>query len=218
MIKAVIFDLDGTLVDSLQDLCDSTNCVLERYGFPAHEKEKYKYFVGNGIPKLIERVIPKEKLNEDIHKAVLNDFMAHYRIHYLDETRPYDGIVACLEELREKGIKLAVVSNKADEMANRVVGKLFSGEFSQVVGKKEGFPLKPDPTLTLEIIRNLDVSPSECAFFGDSGMDMATAKNAGCLAVGVLWGFRGKDELLENGADYTLNNPNEIAPFILGLE
>ena len=218
MIKAVIFDLDGTLVDSLQDLCDSTNFALQKFGFPTHEVQKYKYFVGDGIPKLIERVIPKESFNKEIHKKVLAAFMERYREHYLDKTAPYNGVKESLAALLAAKVKLAVVSNKADEMAPRVVNKLFSGEFTSVTGKREDYPLKPNPALTLKVIEDLGVKPCECAFLGDSGMDMATAKNAGCVAVGVLWGFRTRDELLDNGADYIINNPSKIASFILGLE
>lgn len=217
MIKAVIFDLDGTLVDSLQDLCDSANYALEKFGFPIHEKEKYKYFVGDGIPKLIERVIPRESFTQEIHTKVLKTFMERYRSHYLDKTSPYEGIVQSLCKLKEKGIKTAVVSNKADEMAQRVVDKIFSGEFSYVTGKREDYPLKPDPALTIKIMKDLGVEPEECVFLGDSGMDMATAKNAGCVAIGVLWGFRTAEELRANGAQYLLDSPEKIAPFILGL-
>ncbi len=218
MIKAVLFDLDGTLVDSLQDLCDSTNYALEKYGFLGHEKKEYKYLVGNGIVTLIERALPESDRGTAKQQLVYDEFMAHYRKHFLDKTKPYENIVDCLKQLKDAGIKLAVVSNKADEMANKVVSKLFSGEFSVVAGKKENYPAKPDPTLTLEIIKQLGVTPEECAFIGDSGVDMATAKNAGCKAVGVLWGFRLREELVENGAEYLLGNANEIAPLIFGLE
>ena len=218
MIKAVVFDVDGTLVESLGDLCDSTNYALNKYGFAAHEKEKYKYFVGDGMQKLIERVIPKEAYTEEIHKKVFATFINYYREHFLDKTAPYDGIVESLQKLKANDIKLAIVSNKNDEMAKKVVNKLFSDEFDLVSGKREDYPLKPDPTLTLKIIEEMGVLPCECAFLGDSGMDMATAKNAGCVAVGVLWGFRTEQELLDNGADYILETPAKTADFILGLE
>ena len=218
MIKAVIFDLDGTLVDSLGDLCDSTNFALRKFGFPEHEREKFNYFVGDGMPKLIERAIPKESFNEQIHKKVLSAFMDRYREHYLDKTAPYEFIPEAIEQLFSAGIKIAVVSNKVDEMTQKIVSKFFCGKVSFVSGKREDFPLKPNPASTLDIIRKLGVAPCECAFVGDSGMDMLTAKNAGCIAVGVLWGFRTREELLENGAEYLLENPSEIAPLILGLK
>ncbi len=218
MIKAVIFDLDGTLVDSLGDLCDSTNFALQKYGFPTHEKEKFNYFVGDGMLKLIERAIPKERFNTEVQQKVYLEFLAHYREHFLDKTSPYDYIPQTISELKEKGIKLAVVSNKNDEMVRKIADKFFKGSFQLAFGKREGYPLKPDPTSTLAIIKELGVSPKECAFVGDSGMDMLTAKNTGCVAVGALWGFRTREELVENGSDYLLENPSEISPLILGLK
>ena len=172
MIKAVIFDLDGTLVDTLGDLCDSTNFALRMFGFPEHEKQKFNYFVGDGVPKLIERAIPKEKFNKEIQQKVYNEFMSHYREHFLNKTVPYKYILETVEQLNEAGIKLAVVSNKVDEMTQKIVDKFFGGKFSAVIGKRDDYPLKPDPTSTLDIIKNLGVNPFECAFVGDSGMDM----------------------------------------------
>ena len=217
MIKAVIFDLDGTLADTLEDLCDSTNYALEKHGFPKRELSEFNMFIGDGVPKLIERAIPKEVFTEEAKQTVYGEFMAYYRNHFLDKTKLYDNIAECVSLLNDKGLKLAVVSNKIDEMTQKIVDHLFCGEFSAVSGKRTGYPLKPDPTSTLEVMKKLGVKPSECAFVGDSGMDMKTAKNAGCVAVGVLWGFRGKEELIENGADYLIEKPQEIAPLILGL-
>ena len=217
MIKAVIFDLDGTLVDSLGDLCDSTNFALRTHGFKEHEKEKFNYFVGDGVPKLIERAIGEKDYTKEIGETVYNEFMSHYREHFLDKTAPYENIEKCVDDLFCAELKLAVVSNKVDEMTKKIAKKYFDGKFLQVIGKREDFPLKPNPASTLDIIEKLGVTPQECAFVGDSGMDMLTAKNAGCVAVGVLWGFRPREELLENGADYLLSNPSEIAPLILKL-
>lgn len=217
MIKAVIFDLDGTLADTIEDLCDSTNYALEKHGFPKRDLSEFNMFIGDGVPKLIERAIPKEVFTEEAKQIVYSEFMAHYRNHFLDKTKPYDNINECVSLLKEKGLQLAVVSNKVDEMTRKIVEELFCGEFSAVVGKRDGCPLKPDPASTLEIMEKLGVAPCECVFIGDSGMDMKTAKNTGCVALGVLWGFRGKEELIENGADYLVEKPQEIAPLILGL-
>ena len=208
MIKAVLFDLDGTLVNSLFDLGASTNYALEKMGFSTHETEKYKIFVGDGMAKLIERALPEDKRDRETINTTLQIFMEHYRAHYVDKTVPYDGISELLDAL--KGYKKAVISNKADEMVIPLTKKLLGERFDIVCGKREGYPTKPDPTLTLEIIKELGVEPKECIFVGDSGMDMAVAKNSGCVAVGVLWGFRGKEELKANGADYIVSNALEI--------
>lgn len=217
MIKAVLFDLDGTLVNSLYDLADSTNYTLTQMGFPTHETERYKYFVGDGIPKLIERTLPVSERNEKTKAEALKIFMDYYRQHYVDKTVPYKGIKELLSNLKAEGLKLAVVSNKAQEMALTVTSKLLGDEFSIVCGKQEGYPAKPDPTLTLKVIADLNVEPQSCVFIGDSGMDMLVAKNAGCTAVGVLWGFREETELLSNGANYTVKNPLEILTVVKEL-
>ncbi len=217
MIKAVIFDLDGTLVDSLSDLCDSTNYALEKFGFQKRDREEFNYFVGDGVPKLIERAIGEKDYTKEIGDKVYKEFMAHYREHFLDKTAPYENILKCVDDLFEFGIKLAVVSNKVDEMTKRIVERYFSQKFLAVMGKREDFPLKPNPTSTLAIIKQLGVNPSECVFVGDSGMDMATAKNAGCVALGVTWGFRTREELLENKADYLVEEPSEIFSLVLKL-
>lgn len=214
MYKAVIFDLDGTLVNSLEDLAISTNYALNFYGFPTYETEKYKYFVGDGMLKLIERVLPEENRDSETKVKVFDAFINYYSQHYLDKTIAYDGIHNVLDELKKMGIKIAVVSNKADKMAKIVVEKIFGDIFDFVVGKRDGYPTKPDPKLTLEVIDILGVKPDDCAFVGDSGMDMAAAKNSGCLAVGVLWGFRERQELQQNGADYLLENTDEITELV----
>lgn len=208
MIKALLFDLDGTLVNSLEDLKNSTNFALDKMGFPVHETECYKYFVGDGMAKLIERALPEDKKDKETIQNTLKIFLEHYARHYVDKTVPYDGIVQLLDELTS--YKLAIISNKNQEMATVVVKKLLGDKFQIVCGKRENYPTKPDPKLTLEIISELGVKPSECVFIGDSGMDMAVAKNAGCIALGVLWGFRKEDELRENGADYIASAPAEI--------
>ncbi len=219
MIKAVIFDLDGTLVNSLDDLAVSTNYSLEKHGFNTYPVEDYKYLVGDGMVKLIERAIPDEQFNNDTFKSVFDCFMAHYRENFLVNTVAYDGIKDVLSALSNMGLKLAVVSNKADDMAKRVVKSIFEqGVFTVVSGKREGYPVKPDPTLTLEIIGQLGVKPQECVFVGDSGMDTATAVNSGCYPLGVLWGFRAKAELLENGAKSLAKTPEEIIEIIKGIQ
>lgn len=214
MIRAVLFDLDGTLVDSLCDLANSTNFALKQFGFPTHETEKFKYFVGDGMPKLIERVLPEENRDDKTKNQVLETFLSHYAEHFVDKTLVYGGIDSLLQKISELGIKTAVISNKAQNMAEAVVAKLFGERFNIVCGKQEGYPAKPDPTLTLKVIEALGVKPNECLFVGDSGMDMAVAVNADCVGVGVLWGFRTKEELEQNGAEYIVDNPNQIMDII----
>lgn len=218
MIKAVLFDLDGTLVNSLADLADSTNFALKGLGFPTHETEEYKYLVGDGIPKLIERALPKgEKTEENINKC-LSLFMARYREHYFDKTDAYGGIKDLLCSLRAEGVKIAVISNKAQEMAQKVVDKVFGDIFDAVAGKREGYKTKPDPALTLEVIKELGVTPRSSVLVGDSGMDMAAAVNAKITGIGVLWGFRTETELRQNGADYIADTPAQILNIIKEIQ
>ena len=214
MIKAVLFDLDGTLVNSLADLADSTNFALEKLGFPPHETEEYKYLVGDGIPKLIERALPENEKTEKNKEACLSLFMARYREHYYDKTAAYDGIKELLCALKEQGFKIAVISNKAQEMAQKVVDKVFGNIFDVVAGKREGYKTKPDPALTLAVIKELCVTPDSSVIVGDSGMDMAAAVNAGANGIGVLWGFRTEEELRLNGAEYIASSPAQILDII----
>ncbi|MBR6510584.1 MAG: HAD family hydrolase [Clostridia bacterium] len=219
MIKAVLFDLDGTLVNSLEDLASSCNYALTYFGFPTHETEKYKYFVGDGMPKLIERVLPEAFRDTETKQKVLEKFLEHYKIHFADNTYAYDGIIKLLEDIKKLNLKTAVISNKAQKPAEEVVSKILGSFYFDIIcGKREGYPAKPDPTLTLEIIKELGVEPSECLFIGDSGMDCAVAVNSGAIGVGVLWGFRVKSELLENGAEYIVETPNEILDIIKGTK
>lgn len=214
MIKAVLFDLDGTLVNSLADLADSTNFALRQLGFPSHETEEYKYFVGDGIPKLIERALPEGEKTEDNKSKCLELFMARYREHFFDKTDAYDGIKDLLYSLRAEGLKIAVISNKAQEMAQKVVDKVFGDIFDTVAGKREGYKTKPDPALTLEVIRELGVTPDVSVLVGDSGMDMAAAVNAKTAGIGVTWGFRTEEELRLNGAEYIAESPAQILEII----
>lgn len=214
MVKAVLFDLDGTLANSLEDLADSTNYALSALGFPIHPIDKYKYFVGDGIPKLIERALPKDSKAPEMQKKCFDIFMEHYREHYHDKTSAYGGIAELLRDLKSRGFKIAVVSNKAQEMAEKVVSKLFGDIFDAVAGKREGFPAKPDPALTLEVVKEIGMTPDCCALVGDSGMDMAAAVNGGLLPIGVLWGFRTKEELITNGAAHIVSSANQILEII----
>lgn len=217
MIKAVLFDLDGTLVDSIADLAASTNAALSEWGFPTHDLEKYKYFVGDGMAKLIERAMPEDKSSSDFYNKVFESFMNHYREHFTDNTKLYDGIESLIKGIKDLDIKMAVVSNKSQEMSERVVKTLLDDSFQIICGKRDGYPAKPDPTLTLKVMEELGVEPCECVFVGDSGMDMAVAVNAKCHSIGVLWGFRTKDELLDNGGEFIAEIPAHIVEIIKEL-
>lgn len=210
MIKAVLFDLDGTLIDSIEDLADSTNFALEKFSFPTHKVEKFRYFIGDGMSKLIERALPEVSRNTETIIRVKECFMEHYRSHFADKTYVYEGIPELLARLKDNGLKLAVLSNKANEMVSVIIEKLFGECFDVVYGKVEGYATKPDPELAKRVLEELNVTPEECVMVGDSGMDAAMAVNLGCIGIGVLWGFRTQEELLQNGAHYIANNPDEV--------
>lgn len=210
--KAVIFDLDGTLVDSLADLSDSVNLMLESYGFPTHEMEKYRYFVGNGSKKLMERTLPRDKAaSAEFVEEALVKYKAIYKERLLEKTRPYNGVRELLAELKNRGIPLAVCTNKHNDAALTIVKILFApGTFEEVLGDRPGFPKKPNPATPLEIASHLGVKPDEVAYLGDTSVDMETAVHAGFLPVGVLWGFRPEEELVKSGAKVLLKAPLEL--------
>ena len=210
--KAVIFDLDGTLVDSLADLSDSVNLMLESYGFPTHEMEKYRYFVGNGSKKLMERTLPRDKAaSAEFVEEALVKYKAIYKDRLLEKTRPYNGVLELLAELKSRGIPLAVCTNKHNDAALTIVKILFApGTFEEVLGDRPGFPKKPNPATPLEIASHLGVKPDEVAYLGDTSVDMETAVHAGFLPVGVLWGFRPEEELVKSGAKILLKAPLEL--------
>lgn len=210
--KAVIFDLDGTLVDSLADLSDSVNLMLESYGFPTHEVEKYRYFVGNGSKKLMERTLPRDKAaSAEFVEEALVKYKAIYKERLLEKTRPYNGVRELLAELKSRGIPLAVCTNKHNDAALTIVKILFApGTFEEVLGDRPGFPKKPNPATPLEIASHLGVKPDEVAYLGDTSVDMETAVHAGFLPVGVLWGFRPEEELVKSGAKVLLKAPLEL--------
>lgn len=216
MIKAVLFDFDGTLVNSLADLTCSVNTAMSGLGFPQHSVEAVNGMVGNGIPKLIERALPPDNRDPETCERARELFMKHYQLHYMDKSYVYPGVKELLTALKAKGFKLAVISNKAQEMVELIAEKMLDGFFDLVVGKQTAYPAKPDPALTGKTMAALAVSPEECAFVGDSGMDMATAVNSGALPIGVLWGFRTVDELTAYGAVHTVERPDQIFDIVSG--
>ncbi len=211
--KAVIFDLDGTLLNTLDDLADSANHVLSELGFPTHDIDAYKYFIGNGIPKLIERCLPKDR--QEYHEKALSAFSGYYAVHSKDKTAPYKDIPQLLSKLCDKGILLGVITNKAHDIAVGVVEDYFGKDvFGYIRGLDSSIKAKPDPAGALSVAEKLKVKPSEVLYIGDSGVDMQTAKNAGFTALGVLWGFRTKDELINGGAKFIAEKPLDILNFI----
>lgn len=209
MKHAVIFDLDGTLLNTLGDLRAATNHALEVRGLPPHSMEEIRQFIGNGIRLLICRAMPEGTPEAEID-AALDDFKAYYAAHIHDRTVPYDGIPQLLTALRKRGVKVAVLSNKIDSASQQLIEYFFPGKTDVVFGEHVGVPRKPDPTSCRMVMQQLGVQPEQVLYVGDSGTDMQTAKNAGLYAVGVTWGFRSKEVLLEYGADVLVHRPEQI--------
>lgn len=215
MFKAVIFDLDGTLINSIGDLAAACNYGLEKCGFPTHEVEEYKMFVGDGRLKLIERILAPEIRNEENINKLLKLFDDYYSDHMFDNTKTYDGVIELIDYLHKKDIKCAVVSNKPHEFATQIVSDFLGKRFEVVFGHRKDTKTKPDPYSVNEVIKKLDISKDECLYVGDSNVDIITARNAGVKSVGVLWGFRSEEELRGEGADFIANDMEELKNIIL---
>lgn len=211
MIKAVIFDLDGTLLNTLEDLANASNFALRSCGYNEHPIKDYIRFVGSGRYILMKRILPEEdKNNEEAIEKVLKLFDEYYGEHMHDTTKPYDGIYELIKELKIKNIKLAVVSNKPDEFAGETVNRYFGNDFAITYGQRPNHAVKPDPKTVYEVMEYLNVTKEECIYVGDSDVDMKTAQNAGVKSIGVAWGFRGEEELKSAGADYIIRTPQEL--------
>lgn len=211
MIQACVFDLDGTLINSIDDLADAVNYTLRLYRYPEHEPAEYRYMVGNGAALLIERALPEgHRTEREIAKA-LDIYRERYAAHSLDKTRPYEGMTATLRRLRAAGLRLAVISNKPDSDTQAIIEKLFPARlFDVVCGHRDGMPHKPDPQGVLEACARMGIKPSGGAMLGDSAVDIKTALAAGMTPLGALWGFRERDELAEAGAKFLLEKPAEL--------
>lgn len=214
MYKLAVFDMDGTILDTLEDLKDSTNFALERCGYPTRSYDEVRRFVGNGIRKLIERAVPKGLTVEQIDR-VHEVFTEHYKVHCADKTKAYDGIKPLLEKLRASGVKTAVVSNKADYGVQELCKEYFDGLFDYAVGEREGIRRKPAPDAVNEALRVLGIDKSEAVYIGDSDVDFETAKNAELPCISVLWGFRDEEFLREKGATLFVRDPAEIYDIIM---
>lgn len=207
--RAAIFDLDGTLADSVEDVGGAMNEALAARGFPEHPMSTYRIFVGEGVEMLIRRALPPTQLH--LLPEVLTEYRERYGRRLVSHTRLYPGIDALLTALAAANVKLAVLSNKRDDFTRELVRRLMPQvPFAEVRGEREGTPRKPDPQSALEIAVALGVPPSQCVFVGDTGIDMKTAVSAGMVPVGVLWGFRGRDELLEGGARALLDRAEQL--------
>lgn len=211
MKKAVIFDLDGTLLNTLDDLADSTNYALSKFGYPTRTIEEVRQFVGNGVAKLIERAIPEGKNNPNFEKC-LAIFKENYAQNMYNKTAPYNGIIEMLSNLKSKGIKIAVVSNKFDLAVKELCKKYFEGFIDFAAGENEaqGIRKKPAPDTVISVLNEFNFASEDAVYVGDSDVDIMTAKNSQMPCISVTWGFRDEKFLLENGATILINAPSEI--------
>lgn len=216
--RLVIFDLDGTLLNTIGDLAVSSNHMLALRDLPQHTYDEYCMFVGNGILRLVERALPEELRTPEYVKSARQDFLDHYINHIDIHTRPYDGMEDVVKMLHQRGVKLAVASNKFQTGTEKLIRKFFPDiEFVAIYGQQEGVPLKPDTQLVDMIIRKAGVDRSECVMVGDSCVDMQTAHNAGITSIGVSWGFRPRTELEENRADHIADSAEQLAEILESL-
>ena len=213
-----IFDMDGTILNTIDDLADSLNVILERYSMPLHTVDQVRFMVGNGIPKLIERAIPNGRDNPKFDE-ILKEYIAYYEEHSAIKTRPYDGIVEAVKALRKSGVKIAVNTNKVEAAALDLVAKYFPDCFDIVSGSRPGLPPKPAPDGVYEILKRAGIDGKsegqKAVFIGDSDVDLQTGINAGLDVIGVDWGFRGKAFLLEHGASLVVYNTEELLKLLL---
>ena len=213
--RAALFDLDGTLLDTLEDIVNAVNRVLAGKGFPTHELDVYRYFVGDGSAMLINRALPEEKRTDDVIRGCLKQFLEDYGRNLNIKTKPFEGIPEMLDALKDRGLKMAILSNKPHELTKQCATKLLSNwNFDVVIGQRNGVPHKPDPAGALEVADRLNIPPADFLYVGDSGVDMKTAAASGMFPVGVLWGFRSMGELKDNGSLALVDHPSEILSFL----
>lgn len=211
MKRLVIFDLDGTLLNTIADLGAATNYALRVSGFPEHNLASYPMLVGNGVTRLIERALPEEERSPENVAALREKFREYYDEHLADATQPYPGIHRLLRDLTDMDVKVAVASNKYHAAVEKLIHKFFHDiPWSAVEGNKEGVPVKPDPSVVFEILGKVPTRKTNVLFVGDSGVDMETARRACVDSCGVTWGFRSVRELRDNHADNIVDNPEEI--------
>lgn len=213
--KLAIFDLDGTILDTLDDLSDSTNAALRANSLPERTRDEVRRFVGNGIHLLIERAVPSATSKEVVEK-VFRDFKDYYGAHCTEKTAPYSGINELLDSLRGAGCRVAVVSNKADFAVQELCQRYFPGKLDFAVGERENVRRKPAPDSAFESMKALGVPAADSIYIGDSDVDIETAKNAGIPCLSVTWGFRSREFLIGHGADRLVDTPDEMRKIIIG--
>ena len=214
--RLAIFDLDGTLLNTIADLATATNQALDACGFPTHPIEAYPFFVGNGINKLFERALPAEARTEENVLRIRTHFLPYYDEHNADLSRPYPGIPQLLENLQAAGIQVAVASNKYHRATEKLIRHYFPTiRFAAILGQREGVSIKPHPQIVEDILALVPVSKEEVIYIGDSGVDMQTALNAGVESIGVTWGFRPREELLQYSPTHLADTAKEIENIIL---
>ena len=213
--KAVIFDMDGTLLDTLESLAGAMNAVLRKWGFSPHPVEQYRYFVGNGVEELVRRALPEDARSPERVTEGTAAMRREYAERWRAGTRAYDGIGELLAAVRRAGLRTAVLSNKMHDFTQEMARTLFpSPAFDAVLGAREGVPKKPDPAGAMEIVRRFGLAPGDFFYLGDSGVDMTTARRAGMYPVGVLWGFREAAELVESGARMLVTRPRDLIDWL----
>ena len=211
MKKLVIFDLDGTLLNTIEDLGQAANYALERNGYATHSMASYPYFVGNGVRRLMTRVLPEDARDDETVDRVLGDFMDYYNEHCTYFTNHYNGMPELLQDLQDKNVSLAVASNKYQHAVDKIIAHYFpTVDFVAIEGHREGVNVKPDPSVVFAILAKAGVAKADTLYIGDSGVDMETARRACIDSVGVTWGFRSKKELVEYYADVIVGNPVDI--------
>lgn len=218
MTKLAIFDLDGTLLNTVEDLGNATNYALEQCGFPTHPIEAYYQMVGRGIYNLFRAAVPAGQSTEEVVQRMASIFIPYYDAHKCDFTRPYDGIPAMLKTITAAGVRLAVASNKYQDGAEKLVHHFFGEyDFVRILGQREGQPIKPDPAIVDQVLAEVpSVTKSETVYVGDSNVDMQTGLNAGVRTVGVSWGFRTREELAAYSPSAIVDTPEELSRVILG--
>lgn len=213
--KAIIFDLDGTLLNTIEDLTDSMNQALSRLGFSGHDQEAYKYFIGDGIDVLASRALPLDSRNPKMVAQCVVAMREEYALRWDKKTRPYPGIPELLDTLSQKGLPISILSNKPDDSTRMVVSTLLpKWSFQIILGSRPSVPKKPDPTAALEIAKIMDLVPDQFVYLGDTGTDMKTAVDAGMFPVGALWGFRTAQELMAHGAKALIEKPLDLLQYL----